>query len=167
MARLPSGCSAIATTSRGIVGTSLSHPVELENLEAESSLLTPALSMLLIPQPPGAKILPFHLAEHQLEPLIADIKQSAPMLEDEKILQAALLQRAVPGLQDSDKVKAIVLLSNGLDLPFSMHIIQVPLSNKYSIFSNNKHYSQAVTARESGRVAVGGAVKVKSCFSAH
>ena len=133
MARLPSGCSAIATTSRGIVGTSLFDPIELENLEAESSLLTPALSMLLIPQPPGAKILPFHLAEHQLEPLIADIKQSAPMLEDEKVLQAALLQRAVPGLQDSDKVKAIVLLSNGLDLPFSMHIIQVSLStNNYT-----------------------------------
>jgi len=140
MARLPHGCSAIATTSRGIVGTNLSDPVELENLEAESSLLTPAISMLLIPQPPGARILPFHLAEHQLEPLIADIKQSAPMLEDEKVLQAALLQRAVPELRTSDKVKAIVLLSNGLDLPFSMHIIQ------------------AVTARENGRMAVGGAV---------
>ena len=141
MARLPSGCSAIATTSRGIVGTSLTDPVELENLEAESSLLTPALSMLLIPQPPGAKILPFHLAEHQLEPLIADIKQSAPMLEDEKVLQAALLQRAVPSLQDSDKVKAIVLLSNGLDLPFSMHIIQVSLSTNNNINNNNNKHS--------------------------
>ena len=140
MARLPSGCSAIATTSRGIVGTSLFDPIELENLEAESSLLTPALSMLLIPQPPGAKILPFHLAEHQLEPLVADIKQTAPMLEDEKVLQASLLQRAVPGLQEHDKVKAIVLLSNGLDLPFSMHIIQVLLSTINSAYSINKHY---------------------------
>ena len=49
------------------------------------------------------------------------------MLEDEKVLQAALLQRAVPDLRDRDKVKAVVLLSNGLDLPFSMHIIQVTI----------------------------------------
>ena len=49
------------------------------------------------------------------------------MLEDEKVLQAALLQRAVPDLRDGDKVKAVVLLSNGLDLPFSMHIIQVTI----------------------------------------
>jgi len=140
VARLPPGCSSIATTSRGIVATNLSNPVELENLEAENSSLTPALSMLLIPQPPGARILPFHLAENQLEPLIADIKLASPMLEDEKVLQAALLQRAVPDLRDGDKVKAVVLLSNGLDLPFSMHIIQ------------------AVSAREGGQVAVGGAV---------
>ena len=49
------------------------------------------------------------------------------MLEDEKVLQAALLQKAVPDLIDRDKVKAVVLLSNGLDLPFSMHIIQVTI----------------------------------------
>ena len=55
VARLPPGCSSIATTSRGIVATNLSNPVELENLEAENSSLTPALSMLLIPQPPGAR----------------------------------------------------------------------------------------------------------------
>ena len=148
------------------MGTSLSDPVELENLEAESSLLTPALSMLLIPQPPGAKILPFHLAEHQLEPLIADIKQSAPLLEDEKVLQAALLQRAVPGLQESDKVKAVVLLSNGLDLPFSMHIIQVSQLTTVYTKQQQQPFLQAVTARESGRVAVGGAVIAEnSCFS--
>ena len=52
------------------------------------------------------------------------------MLEDEKVLQAALLQRAVPDLRDRDKVKAVVLLSNGLDLPFSMHIIQVTIQRK-------------------------------------
>ena len=49
------------------------------------------------------------------------------MLEDEKVLQAALLQRAVPDLRDRDEVRAVVLLSNGLDLPFSMHIIQVTI----------------------------------------
>ena len=56
------------------------------------------------------------------------------MLEDEKVLQAALqaalLQRAVPDLRDRDKVKAVVLLSNGLDLPFSMHIIQVTIASE-------------------------------------
>ena len=83
--------------------------------------------MTLLILQPCDRILPFHLAENQLEPLIADIKLASPMLEDEKVLQAALLQRAVPDLRDRDKVKAVVLLSNGLDLPFSMHIIQVTI----------------------------------------
>ena len=38
-------------------------------------MLCPAMSMLLIPDKPGAKILPFHLAENQLEPLIEEIKK--------------------------------------------------------------------------------------------
>ena len=65
------------------------------------------------------------------------------MLEDEKVLQAALLQGAVPDLRDGDKVKAVVLLSNGLDLPFSMHIIQVTIGFRGSKKTNNKkklHY---------------------------
>ena len=84
------------------------------------------------------------------------------MLEDEKVLQAALLQRAVPDLRDRDKVKAVVLLSNGLDLPFSMHIIQVTIGFRGGKKTNNEkqlHFFQAVSAREGGRVAVGGAVR--------
>lgn len=42
----------------------------------------------------------------------------------EAALQAELLARAVPGLTPQDTIKAVVLLSNGLDLPFSMHLIQ-------------------------------------------
>ena len=38
-------------------------------------MLCPAMSMLLIPDKPGAKVLPFHLAENQLEPLIEEIKK--------------------------------------------------------------------------------------------
>ena len=86
------------------------------------------------------------------------------MLEDEKVLQAALLQRAVPDLRDRDKVKAVVLLSNGLDLPFSMHIIQVTIGfrgGKKQTHNQKKlhNFFQAVSAREGGRVAVGGAVR--------
>ena len=85
------------------------------------------------------------------------------MLEDEKVLQAALLQRAVPDLRDGDKVKAVVLLSNGLDLPFSMHIIQVTIGFRGSKKTNNgkqlHYFFQAVSAREGGQVAVGGAVR--------
>ena len=83
------------------------------------------------------------------------------MLEDEKVLQAALLQRAVPDLRDRDKVKAVVLLSNGLDLPFSMHIIQVTIGFRGGKKNNEKklHFFQAVSAREGGQVAVGGAVR--------
>ena len=84
------------------------------------------------------------------------------MLEDEKVLQAALLQRAVPDLRDRDKVKAVVLLSNGLDLPFSMHIIQVTIQRKQKKKTMKKklhYFFQAVSAREGGQVAVGGAVR--------
>ena len=84
------------------------------------------------------------------------------MLEDEKVLQAALLQRAVPDLRDRDKVKAVVLLSNGLDLPFSMHIIQVTIGFRETKTNNEKqlhYFFQAVSAREGGQVAVGGAVR--------
>ena len=87
------------------------------------------------------------------------------MLEDEKVLQAALLQRAVPDLRDRDKVKAVVLLSNGLDLPFSMHIIQVTIGFRITggKKTNNEkqlhYFFQAVSAREGGGVAVGGAVR--------
>ena len=85
------------------------------------------------------------------------------MLEDEKVLQAALLQRAVPDLRDRDKVKAVVLLSNGLDLPFSMHIIQVTIGLRDTKKTNNEkqlhYFFQAVSAREGGQVAVGGAVR--------
>ena len=85
------------------------------------------------------------------------------MLEDEKVLQAALLQRAVPDLRDGDKVKAVVLLSNGLDLPFSMHIIQVMIGfgggKKQTMENNFIIFFQAVSAREGGQVAVGGAVR--------
>ena len=85
------------------------------------------------------------------------------MLEDEKVLQAALLQRAVPDLRDRDKVKAVVLLSNGLDLPFSMHIIQVTIGFRGGKKTNNEkqlhYFFQAVSAREGGGVAVGGAVR--------
>ena len=38
-------------------------------------MLCPAMSMLLIPEPPGAKIIPFHLAENQLESMIEEIKK--------------------------------------------------------------------------------------------
>jgi len=140
LARLPPDCITIATTSRGLVGTSQGSPVELENLYPENNLLTPAVSMLLVPEKPGVKMLPFHLAEHQLDPLIADINKDSPYLESEPVLQQALLDRAVPGLKPEDKVKAVILLSNGLDLPFSMHIIQ------------------AVSVRTGGKVAIGGAV---------
>merc|ERR1719309_1237022 len=138
--RLPRDCIAIATTSRGLVGTRQGQPVELENLYPENNLLTPAVSMLLVPEKPGVRILPFHLAEHQLDPLITEIKKDIPYLESESVLQQHLLERAVTGLTEKDKIKAIILLSNGLDLPFSMHIIQ------------------AVSVRTGGKVAIGGAV---------
>merc|ERR1719153_2094903 len=96
--------------------------------------------MLLVPDKPGVKILPFHLAEHQLDPLIAEIKKDLPYLESEAVLQQHLLDRAVKGLYQQDKIKAVILLSNGLDLPFSMHLIQ------------------AISVRTGGKIAIGGAV---------
>ena len=44
----------------------------------QNNMLCPAMSMLLIPEKPGVKILPFHLAENQLEPLIEEIKKVPP-----------------------------------------------------------------------------------------
>ena len=40
------------------------------------------------------------------------------------MLQAKLLEKAIPDLKPEDKIRAVILLSNGLDLPFSMHLIQ-------------------------------------------
>lgn len=128
MARLPPGCLAIGTTSRGIVGTPKpGSTVELENLYDEPNLLRPAVSVLMIPERPGARILPFHLAENSLDTLVTEVKRelgSGLARGGEAALQAELLARAVPGLTHQDTIKAVVLLSNGLDLPFSMHLIQ-------------------------------------------
>lgn len=119
LARLPPGCAALATTSRGVVGTGVSGPVELENVGEESSLLTPALSLLLvaasflrpssqhssadqifysktqqplpqIPARPGCRILPFHLAEHLLDPMVQDIRAASPYVEDDQVSQLIL-----------------------------------------------------------------------------
>ena len=49
--------------------------------------------------------------------------QESPYLDDEAVLQDILLSRAT-GLQERDQLKAVVLLSNGLDMPYSMHIVQ-------------------------------------------
>ena len=95
---------------------------------------------MLIPEKPGAKILPFHLAENQLEGFIEEIKKDSVYLENEAVLQEKLLQKVIPDLKPSDKIKAVILLSNGLDLPFSMHIIQ------------------AASRRSQSKVAIGGAV---------
>jgi hypothetical protein len=140
LSHLPHGCMAIGTTSRGIVGTSKEGPTEQENIFDENNLLRPAMSMLLIPEKPGVKILPFHLAENQLDPLIADIKKNAFYLESEAVLQERLLEKAVPDLKSDDKIKVVILLSNGLDLPFSMHLIQ------------------GASARAKHKLAIGGAV---------
>merc|ERR1712012_218644 len=56
------------------------------------------------------------------------------------ILQEKILEKAIPELKPSDKVRALILLSNGLDLPFSMHIIQ------------------GASRRTNGNIAIGGAV---------
>ena len=118
LARLPPGCAALATTSRGVVGTGVSGPVELENVGEESSLLTPALSLLLvaassprpssqlssadqifysktqqlpqIPARPGCRILPFHLAEHLLDPMVQEIRAASPYVEDDQVSQLIL-----------------------------------------------------------------------------
>jgi len=140
ISRLPRDCLSIGTTSRGIVGTFGGITIEQENLFDENNMLCPAMSMLLIPDKPGAKVLPFHLAENQLEPLIEEIKKDAFYLENESILQEKLLQNAVKGLKPEDKIKAVILLSNGLDLPFSMHLIQ------------------GAAARSKNKLAIGGAV---------
>lgn len=140
LSHLPKGCLAIGTTSRGIVGTSQGVSHEQENIFEENNLLHPAMSMLLIPEKPGVKILPFHLAENQLDPMIADIKKNSFYLESEAVLQERLLERAVPDLEKDDQIKAVILLSNGLDLPFSMHLIQ------------------GASARAKNKLAIGGCV---------
>ena len=95
---------------------------------------------MFIPEKPGCKILPFHLGENQLEGFIEEIKKDSIYLENEAVLQERLLEKVLPDLKPSDKVRAVILLSNGLDLPFSMHIIQ------------------AVSRRSKHNVAIGGAV---------
>ena len=79
MARLPPGCLAIGTTSRGIVATpEPGSTVELENLYDEPNLLRPAVSVLMIPERPGARILPFHLAENSLDTLVTEVRITCP-----------------------------------------------------------------------------------------
>jgi len=140
LSMLPNDCFAIGTTSRGIVGTCNGISIEQENLFDENNMLCPAMSMLLIPEPPGAKIIPFHLAENQLESMIEEIKKDAFYLESESVLQEKLLEKTIKGLEPEDKIRAVILLSNGLDLPFSMHIIQ------------------GAAARSKNQLAIGGAV---------
>merc|ERR550532_3158291 len=114
--------------------------VELENIYEESNLLCPAVSLMMIPEKPGCKILPFQLAENLLEGYIEEIKKDLPYLESDAVLQQKLLEKVIPDLKSTDQVKCLILLSNGLDLPFSMHIIQ------------------AAYRRTNGNVAIGGAV---------
>ena len=95
---------------------------------------------MMIPEKPGCKILPFQLAENLLEGYIEEIKKDLPYLESEDVLQQKLLEKVIPDLKPADKIKCLILLSNGLDLPFSMHILQ------------------AATRRGQSRVAIGGAV---------
>ena len=95
---------------------------------------------MMIPEKPGCKILPFQLAENLLEGYIEEIKKDLPYLESEEVLQQKLLEKVIPDLKPTDKIKCLILLSNGLDLPFSMHILQ------------------AATRRGQSRVAIGGAV---------
>ena len=95
---------------------------------------------MMIPEKPGCKILPFQLAENLLEGYIEEIKKDLPYLESEDVLQQKLLEKVIPDLKPTDKIKCLILLSNGLDLPFSMHILQ------------------AATRRGQSRVAIGGAV---------
>ncbi len=95
---------------------------------------------MMIPEKPGCKILPFQLAENLLEGYIEEIKKDLPYLESEAVLQQKLLEKVIPDLKPTDQVKCLILLSNGLDLPFSMHILQ------------------AATRRSQSRVAIGGAV---------
>lgn len=140
LARLPRQCHAIGTTSRGIVGVNHGAAVELENIYEESNLLCPAVSLMMIPEKPGCKILPFQLAENLLEGYIEEIKKDLPYLESEDVLQQKLLEKVIPDLKPTDKIRCLILLSNGLDLPFSMHILQ------------------AATRRDQSRVAIGGAV---------
>ena len=90
----------------------------------QNNLLCPAVSIMMIPEKPGCKILPFHLAENQLDGYIEEIRKEWVYPIDDTILQEKILEKAIPDLKPEDHVKAVVLLSNGLDLPFSMHIIQ-------------------------------------------
>jgi len=154
VSNLGEACTSIATTSRGIVGSVKGQAgyqgVELENISQQATLLTPAVSMMCIPQPLGVKILPFHLAENKLDGIISQIKQEFPYLDDEDVLQEKLLERAT-GLESGDDLKAVIMLSNGLDLPYSMHIVQ------------------AAGRRTNNKVAIGGCVgdlcwsSVKDC----
>lgn len=146
VSRFGPGCTSIGTNSRGIVGSikegSSHQGIELENIFPERAMLTPAVSMMCIPQPPGVKILPFHLAEtgpNKIDEIIAEIKQEFPYLDDDDVLQEKLLERAT-GLESGDKLKAVIMLSNGLDLPYSMHIVQ------------------AAGRRTNNQVAIGGCV---------
>lgn len=137
------GCTSIGTNSRGIVGSIKEetghHGMEVENIFTERAMLTPAVSMMCIPQPPGVKILPFHLADYKVEEIIAEIKQEFPYMDDDDVLQEKLLERAT-GLTSEDNLKAVIMLSNGLDLPYSMHIVQ------------------AAGRRTNNQVAIGGCV---------
>ena len=66
------------------------------------------------------------------------------------------------------QVRAVVLLSNGLDLPYSMHIIQVTFSYRTikNLKNTNKKFklmityccTQALAAKQQGNIAIGGAV---------
>jgi len=139
--RLPKGCHAIGSTNRGIIGVKAGEAFELENnYDDENNLLCPAVSIMFIPEKPGCKIMPFHLAENLLDGVVQDIKKNSVYLEDEAVLQERILEKVLPDLKPSDNIKAVILLSNGLDLPFSMHIIQ------------------AVSRRSKNKVAIGGAV---------
>ena len=54
-------------------------------------MLCPAMSMLLIPEPPGAKIIPFHLAENQLESMIEEIKKVDQQLYINNAMNSGLI----------------------------------------------------------------------------
>ena len=105
---------------------------------------------MLIPEKPGSKVMPFHLRETDLDDMIQDIKddhEGKRMKEAD--IQDKLLKKVLPQLEDCDQIKAVILLSNGLDLPFTMHLLQ------------------AVARREQDKVALGGAVGELTWSSLH
>ena len=140
---LPRDCVTIGTTSRGIVGLDYQRKgVEVENLDDSTREFEDAASIMLIPEPqkPGVKVLPFHISEKHLETLVEDIKENTDSRLRQSDIQEELLKRLFPDLDKSDNIKCLVSLSNGLDLPYNMNIIQ------------------AVNNRCRDQVAVGGAV---------